>query len=309
MKKINTVLGEINIDELGETLCHEHVVCVNPAFSTAFGDKWFDRAKITHRAVELLKQAKTLCGVSTVIDGTPIDQGRDVSLIKTVAEKSGVNIIISSGVHCTEEEFLRGKKPEKLASYFIDECKNGVKGTAIKPGILKCATGKRGVTEINQILLKTMSITQRETGLPLFCHNEHLYKTAYDQIEIFKDQGVDLKKVIIGHCSDTSDIKYLTDVLNNGCYVGFDRVWHGGYLEQAETIAKLLNFGYENQILVSHDYFAFYDYGDDDLETQKKWGRDFTAVHQLLFPALKNLGVKESQLKKLTVDNPKKILT
>ena len=70
MAKINTVLGEIDSNQLGETLCHEHVVCVNPAFYNAFGEKWFPREKVIERAVKLFKQAKEECGVSTIIDGT-----------------------------------------------------------------------------------------------------------------------------------------------------------------------------------------------------------------------------------------------
>ena len=46
MKRIPTVLGEIEINALGETLCHEHVINYNPAFYLAFGEKWFPREKL-----------------------------------------------------------------------------------------------------------------------------------------------------------------------------------------------------------------------------------------------------------------------
>jgi phosphotriesterase-related protein len=101
MKKIPTVLGEIDVDFLGETLCHEHVVCINPSFYSAFGEKWLPREKIIERAVKLFKQAKEECNVATIIDGTPIDLGRDIEMIKTVSEQSGVNILVSSGVYCS----------------------------------------------------------------------------------------------------------------------------------------------------------------------------------------------------------------
>ena len=64
MKKINTVLGEIDGTELGETLFHEHVVNYNPSFYQAFGEKWLPKEKIRDRAVELFKQAKEECGVA-----------------------------------------------------------------------------------------------------------------------------------------------------------------------------------------------------------------------------------------------------
>ena len=309
MKQINTVLGKIDSAMLGETLCHEHVVCINPSFYSAFGEKWLPREKVIDRAVQLFKQAKEECGVSTIIDGTPIDLGRDIEMIKTISEQSGVNILVSSGVYCSEEVFLRGKKAEKLASYFIDECQMGIAGTNVKPAILKCATGRLGVIEINKTLLTAMAITQKETGLPIFAHNEHDLKTPDEQLKIFEKHGVDLEKVVIGHCSDSHDIEYLLDLLKNGCYLGFDRIYPSVYERQAETISKLIAKGYEDKLLVSHDFFAFYDFGDTDLDKQANSIRDFTTVHKKLLPSLRGLGISETAVKRLTNDNPRKMLS
>lgn len=305
---VNTVLGEIEGNQLGETLCHEHVLCVNPAFYNAFRNKWLPREEVIDKAVQLFKQAKNECGVSTIIDGTPIDLGRDIEILKEVSQKSGVNILVSSGVYCSEEVFLQGKKAEKLATYFIDECQNEIDDTNVKPSILKCATGRRGVTEINELLLTAIAITQKETGLPIFAHNEHDLKTAYRQLEIFEKNGVDIEKVVIGHCSDCYDIEYLLDLLKNGCYLGFDRIYPSAYEKQAETIAKLVFKGYEDKLLVSHDFFAFYDFGDTDFKMQKHTDRDFTTVHKKLFPTLYRLGVSKNDVRRLTNDNPRKLL-
>ncbi len=308
MKKINTVLGTIEREFLGSTLCHEHVACLNPSFYMAFGEKWMKRAEVIDNAVAMCRRAKEDCDISTIIDGTPIDLGRDIDMIREVSQKSGVNILISSGIYCSEEQFLWGKKAEKLAEFFIYECQNGVAGTNVKPAILKCATGKRGVTEINELLLNTMSITQKETDLPMFAHNEHKIKTAPAQLKIFEKNGVNLEKVVIGHCSDSYDIEYLIGLLKSGVYLGFDRIYPTHYERQAETIAKLIERGYEDKILVSHDFFAFSDFKNNDFEVHKKNGRDFTTVHKQLFSALKKIGIEEKQIQKLTINNPKNLL-
>jgi phosphotriesterase-related protein len=205
--------------------------------------------------------------------------------------------------------FLQAKKAEKLATYFIDECQNGIGDSTIKPAILKCATGKRGITEINNLLLTTMAIAQKETGLPIFAHNEHDLKTPYEQLRIFEKNGVDLHKVVIGHCSDCYDVDYLVDLLKNGCYLGFDRIYPSAYEKQAETIAELIAKGYEDKLLLSHDFFAFIDFGDTDFERQQHTDRDFTTIHKKIFPVLRKLGISETVVKKLTNDNPKRMLT
>ena len=309
MRKIPTVLGEIEDNVLGVTLFHEHVACVNPCFYNAFGEKWFPREKVIERAVKLFKQAKEECGVSTIIDGTPIDLGRDIEMIKEVSLRSGVNILVSSGIYHNEEAFLHGKRPEKLAKFFIEECQRGIENTNVRPALLKCATGRLRVTEINEILLTAMAITQKETGLPLYCHNEHEVKTAYAQLSVFEKHGVDMSKVVIGHCSDCYDIEYLTDLLKKGCYLGFDRIYPSAYEKQAETISELIAKGYEDKLLVSHDYAAFLDFGDTYFEMQELDNRDFTTVHKKLFPALKGMGITNNQIQKLAVDNPRKVLS
>lgn len=302
-KKINTVLGEIAVNDLGQTLCHEHVICASPSFLTAFGKKWIDLQQVENRAVELFRQAKDECGLNTVVDGTPIDLYRDVNLIKSVSQKSGVNFIVSTGIYYNEELVVRRKSPETLAQAFIDECTNGILDTGVKPGILKCATDKVGVTELNSNLLSAIAITHNETGLPIFAHNENKEKTALEQLEIFKKYGIDMQKLIIGHCSDTEDIDYLTNLLDCGCYLGFDRIYPSAYERQGQTIATLIKKGYEDKLLVSHDFYAYGDSGADKSAFINP-RRDFTTVHKQLLPKLKELGVAENSIKKLTLDNP-----
>lgn len=302
---VNTVLGEMNIQDLGQTLCHEHVICFTPAMKMGFDDRWFDTEQVIQKATVLFKHAKEECGVTTMIDGTPLDLGRDVDMMVEVSRRSGVNIIASTGIYHNEELFLAGKKPEKFAKYFIEDWEKGIGNTGIKPGILKCATGQLGFTDINKMLINTMAIVQRETGLPLFAHNTHELKTPYEQIRIFEANGVNLEKVIIGHCSDSYDPDYLEDLLKCGCYLGFDRIYPHAYKEQAGTMAELIRRGWGHKLLVSHDYFAFIDFGDTDWETQRneETDRSFTIVHKLLFPALRELGITEEQIGRLTTEN------
>ncbi len=300
--KVNTINGEMKTAALGRTLCHEHVVCVSPFMCGAFGSDWVDTGRAADIAVDMLKQAKETCGIDTVIDGTPVDLGRDVKLIAEVSKRSGVNIIFSAGLYYSEDQFIANKRPELLAEPIIRECERGVLGSGVKPGILKCATGVAGVTQKNRITLETMAIVQRTTGLPLFAHNSHRDKTADAQLEVLRLGGADLNKVIVGHCSDCYDPDYLEGFLKKGCYLGFDRIYPERFVEQAATMSELISRGYEDKLLVSHDYYGCCDigerinYGGDD-------GRNLTVVSKKLFPALKAAGVSEEQIDKLTRGN------
>ena len=49
-----------------------------------------------------------------------------------------------------------------------------------------------------------------ETGVPLMAHSFPTGHVAKRQIKIFKEEGVDLTRVKIDHCNDTTDTEYLT---------------------------------------------------------------------------------------------------
>ncbi len=300
MKKINTATGEIDITSLGKVLSHEHIAVYSPSLHNGFGESWIDIKSVAERAIALLKQAKKECLIDTIIDGTPIDIGRNEELLKYVSQESGVNIILSSGMYFCEEAFLFRQTPSEFAKHFINECLYGIKGSGIKPNILKCATGASGFTKNNRLLLDTMSIVQRETRLPLYAHNEHRIKTAYEQLKVFEKKHVNLEKVIIGHCSDTDDITYLEDIAKSGCYLGFDRISQNSLEHKAMIIAEMIDRGCENKILLSHDYCVYCDMFGENLKNINREGQHFAAIDKMLIPLIKKYGVSDEKIYKIT---------
>ena len=133
---VNSVQGVIDVKDLGFTLLHEHVVSVNPSMVQAFSG-WFNRQETLSNAVEQLGQAKQL-GLKTMVDATPINLGRDVRLLKEVSEKTEVQIIPSTGFYFVDEPFMLGWDIDHLAQLMLLEIENGIQGTDIKPGIIKC---------------------------------------------------------------------------------------------------------------------------------------------------------------------------
>lgn len=281
------------------------------ALKTGFGDKWFNTREVIDYAVKALQQTKAECGVNTIVDGTPLNLGRDIKMLQEISRRSGVNIIFSTGLYYTEDYFLRAKTPEFLAQFFIDECVNGVADIGVKPEFLKCATNENGVTPLNKKALETMAIVQRETNLPLFAHNYHALKTPYEQIKIFEKNKVNMSKVIIGHSGDANDIDYLEDFLRLGCYLGFDRIFKG-CSKTAKTICTLIERGWEDRLLFSHDWAVFIDSQNYTWEERK--GKVFSPdhnlmnVHKSLIPHLKELGVSQKQINKALHDNPLRLM-
>ena len=98
-KTVMTVTGPVAVDQLGMTLMHEHFTF---GFSGWFADDSlapYDRQAAEKACLKVLEDLKGL-GIKTVLDATPADVGgRDPLLLKSLSEKSGVNIIAATGLY------------------------------------------------------------------------------------------------------------------------------------------------------------------------------------------------------------------
>jgi phosphotriesterase-related protein len=85
--KIITVLGEIPIDALGQTLVHEHILVDFIGADKISYDRW-NRDQVEKKVLPYLIEAK-LAGVRSLFDCTPAFLGRDVILLKRLSEETG----------------------------------------------------------------------------------------------------------------------------------------------------------------------------------------------------------------------------
>ena len=85
MPTIQSVTGPIETNDLGFTLMHEHIMIADWSMRQSFAD-WVDVEAVIERSVSELCSVKEL-GVSTVVDLTPINIGRDVHVMREVSEE------------------------------------------------------------------------------------------------------------------------------------------------------------------------------------------------------------------------------
>jgi len=311
--KINTVTGPIETSELGPTLMHEHITCADWSMRMNFGSRYLDFDGLAEIAAAMFSKVKRECGVTTVVDGTPINLGRDVKLIREVARRSGVNFIVSSGFYYQEELGLIARPEDDIADFLLNECLNGIADTGILPGIMKCAVGDAGLTPMIRKILTAVARVAAQTGLPVFCHHTASGRNGGKILDIFEKQGVPLNKFILGHSGDTGDLAYLEQMLERGCYLGMDRFaiceMTLSLEKRAAVIASLYHKGYGHRMLLSHDNAAYGGFAGswDDFRNSDpdKKPVDFTFIHNTALPALLAAGVTQAEFEKMIAENPK----
>ena len=314
MTQINTVLGPIEPDALGFTLMHEHVMVCASGLLESYPDLLGPDPAA--RAVAALSKARE-AGISTIVDATTFDLGRNAPLLETVSRDSGVNIINVTGWWLDVPRFMRGVGANQMAREFVRDISEGFRGTDIKAGLLKCAADLEGVTRPLEVMARAVARAHVETGVPIMVHSYPTGQVARRQIEIFRDEGVDLTRVKIDHCNDTTDTEYLKWILDQGCYLGLDR--YPGRLVSAHmrtvTLKRLLDDGYGDRLCPSHDCVCLHIHKEqpdrsipEEHEFMRMNPEQFLYIHRFVIPDLLEMGATEQDIQTLFVDNPARFL-
>jgi phosphotriesterase-related protein len=318
MTTINTATGTCKPQDLGFTLIHEHLTVGMPGWE--MDNYGFQRKQEIAKAVDKLKEIKSL-GVSSFVDPCPMELGRDPEFAAEVAEKSGVRVIVATGLYNEAlgiPVHFRGLPADDIAEVYVRELTEGIGNTGIKAGIIKTATGGvPGMTETaktisanEQKCLRAAARAHKTTGAPILCHNDELGPFGRETLDIFADEGVDFNRVLIGHACGVGDMRYYFDILNRGAWIGFDRFGIETIASDKMRMASLIGLlavGYE-RIMLSHDSVHCW-FG----RVSKSWQEfidkcpnwNVSHISKNILPALSKAGVSEGTIRTMTVDNPR----
>lgn len=299
---INTVNGLIPSVQLGKTLIHEHFLVDFIGADKISSDRW-NQEEVIEKILPYLQEARQ-AGVKSVFDCTPDFLGRDVKLLKMLSERSGVQIITNTGYYgAVGNKYLPSwslsETAEQLAKRWINEFKNGINGTAVKPGFIKIGVDADGpLSELHKKLVHAAAITHRKTGLTI-CSHTGPAKAALEQLEILKSMGVRPNAFVWVHAQAESDKSYHLNAARQGAWVSLDGIGWGDFDNYTDSIMRLKNEGLLNRVLISHDA-GWYKPG----EASGGEFKGYTNIFNELFPRLRQKGFSESDFDQLLITNP-----
>ena len=317
---VNTYRGAVDADHLGRTLMHEHVFVMAPELAInypAYAD--WDEERAVCAAVARLTDLKR-AGIDTIVDLTVPPLGRNPPLIKRVAEACEVQIVGATGVYVTNElpEYLKFRgpgllceEPEPLVEMFVRDIEDGMAGTGVRAGILKCATDRLGLTHDVERSLRAVARAHLRTGVSISTHTHAGREVGLLQQRVFTEEGVDLDRVVIGHCGDTVDLDYLQRLLDAGSYLGMDRFGFDllvPFEKRVLVVAELCRRGYADRLVLSHDAVCHHDAVPVEKVRALMPNYHMGHISADVIPALLKTGVSQEQIDQMLVRNPARIL-
>lgn len=322
MPTVETARGPLDVSALGTTLMHEHVFVLSTEHLQNYGyGAWWDEEERVTDAVEKLRELKSL-GVDTIVDPTVWGLGRYIPRIQRVAGQVDLNIIVATGLYFADDvpHQYENRGPglpldlevDPMITDFTRDITEGIADTGVKAAFLKCIVEHKGVTPGAERILRACARTHRETGVPITVHTNSWIGAGRLARDLFREENVDLTKVVIGHAGDSNDLDYLKELADDGCLLGMDRFGLDIYNptdQRVATIVSLVEQGYAERMVLSHDASCYIDYFPGEAQAafqqvQPHW--NFKHISEDVLPMLRERGVSDEQITTMLVDNPRR---
>ena len=309
--EIQTVTGRFPIEKLENVLMHEHIVL---GYAGWFYDPRcaeFRHDEAERQTLDRLKKLRDR-GVNLVVDPCPIELGRNPAFMQEVSEKSGVQIMCSTGFDLEARGCMsafRNASAEEIRDIYLYEIENGIGPEHIKPGIIKVATGYGQISDYEDRCIRAACMASLQSGLPIITHTEK-GTMGPEQAQAFKRYGVAANRCLIGHCCANPDLRYQKSILDEGVYVGFDRFgneWHGDDYFRLATLTALIHMGFSNRLFLGTDSVAFLLKELPGNRNYEHW--DPVRLFDVIIPQLRERGASEQDIQNLTRDNAKRFLS
>jgi phosphotriesterase-related protein len=298
-----TTSGPLRLEELhGMILPHEHIyvdlrtpqqLASAPAVEPPVED-----------VVELMAPELMLAqdaGVVALVECTPEGVGRRPDAVLAVAEASGLPVVMPTGVYREPwvPGWVRNASQTELRDWMLGELLEGIAETGVQAAWIKLSAGDEGIMPVERKILRAAAVAGAETGAVIGSHTIR-GRVVLDQLAILEKAGHTVDRFIWVHAHSEPDLSYHEEVANRGGWLEYDAI--GGHIDDetfVTLILRMLERGFEDQLLLSHDR-GWYD-------PAKPGGgepKPFTYISEVFLPKLRAAGVDDGTIDRLTRVNP-----
>ena len=310
---VMTVTGPISTDDLGYTLPHEHLF-LDLMRDNWSGDNYLNDPELAYQELMLYKEAGGVSLVDQTSGGlTSNDQYmlpvKHPIAVRDLSERTGLNIILGCGWYRETyyEPHLWRMKTDEIAEEIEHDITHGIDGTDVRAGLIgEIGAHFTWISPVEERVLRAAGRAQKRTGVTLTTHATR-GPLGLDQLDILEEEGVDLRRVVIGHPQSHADFEYHAEIARRGAWISFDNM---GVVEEAvpyeqekllKQVKDIVDAGLIGQLLFSHDVCYRHMY-------RSHGGHGYDYIPTRLLPRLQEIGMTEDQLLQIMVDNPRRAL-
>jgi phosphotriesterase-related protein len=318
--QVQTVTGPVDTAALGQVLMHEHVFVLTPDVQQNYPEEWgSEDARVSDAVAKLTALAAT--GVRTIVDPTVVGLGRYIPRIQRVAEQVDLNIVVATGCYTYKDvpfffhhrgpaldAALGTSVPDPMVDMFVGDLEQGIAGTGVRAAFLKCAIDAPGLTTGVERVMRAVARAHGRTGAPITVHTHPGTRQGLAVQRVFAEEGVDPRRVVLGHSGDTTDADHLSELADAGFLLGMDRFGINldtTFEARADIVVEMCRRGYAESMVLSQDAACYIDWVDPAVMAMLTDWR-YTHIHEDVLPYLREHGVTDEQIDTMLVANPRR---
>jgi phosphotriesterase-related protein len=313
---VQTVLGRVDPGELGFILPHEHTQCQLWTIPERF-DYWELTADEELIAAELGRFRDA--GGTALADLTLPGIGRDPAWLRRIARRTGLHVVMGTGwyrqPYYPPDALVDRRSVGELAEVMIREFHAGVAGSEdeagqrVRPGIIgEIGSHKPWLSAQEERVFRACGRAARATGMAVSTHAV-MSPVGLRQLEVLEEAGADPGRVVIGHSDSYPVLEHWLAIVERGAslecdFLGmsFTPMERRGEPRVMELILRMLERGFGDRILLSQDVC-------DNSQLTFYGGNGYAYLQETFLPRLRERGVSEAEIHRITVENPRRVLS
>lgn len=323
MTPVPTVLGPVDSGDLGRTYMHEHLFVLTADVQQNYPEEWGDEDARVADDVDKLR-ALAAQGVRTIVDPTVVGLGRYVPRVRRVAEQvPELNVVVATGLYTYDSvpfffhhrgpaltEAFGAEVPDPMVDLFVKDLTEGIAGTGVRAGMLKCAIDEPGMTPGVERVMRAVALAHHATGAPITVHTHPASRTGLEARRVLCDEGgVDPARIVLGHSGDTTDCDHLCELADAGFLLGMDRFGINlevSFEQRADTLVEMCRRGYAERMVLSQDAACYIDWIEPAvMPLLPQW--HYLHIGDEVLPYVRERGVTDEQVETMLVGNPRRL--
>ncbi|WP_318376860.1 phosphotriesterase-related protein [Enterobacter sp.] len=287
----------MNFDPTGYTYAHEHLHIDLSGFKNN-PDCRLDQYDLICQEMRELRAA----GVSNIIEMTNRYMGRNPQFLLDIMRDSGMNVMACTGYYQDAffPEHVTTRSVAQLAQEMVDEIVTGIDGTDLKAGIIaEIGSSEGAITPREEKVFIAAARAHNETGRPISTHTS-FSTMGLEQLALLKAQGVDLSRVVVGHCDLKDNLDNILRMIDLGAYVQFDTIGKNNYYPDEKRIGMLHALrerGLLNRVMLSMDITR-------RSHLKANGGTGYGYLLTSFIPQLRHCGFSQDDVDVMLRDNP-----
>jgi phosphotriesterase-related protein len=339
-----TVLGTVDVDELGLTLMHEHLIHDDvpdpfwfspreddldgamadaPITMDILGDLYRsphinrENNRLTRRdpMADELRRFKD-AGGGTLVEVSTRGMVPDPAGVAEIAREVGVHVVMGTGwyVGASHPPEVEGSTADEMAARLVADFDAGIDDTDVRAGII----GEMGVSvEMTANEAKTLhaaGMAATQTGATVMVHLEMDGEQAFPAFELLTGEGVAPDRIVMNHMDEAHNtLDYCRRVAELGCGVQFDTFGSEWYFDDVNLVEPRDTDRVTVLAALCADGLADQLTIAHDVfwkqHLRAYGGTGFDHIPRTVVGMLREAGVSEADLDKILVQNPKRLLS